>query len=480
MPFLSFILLFAICLQAQDWSLDRPYTLRTLDYLPMLRNLHNQTQGGELSGIFPRRDSLWRHDLPKNPMLSWKGSNAYLAASPVGGIEYRGFRSLDDTVKSLDGGLYLRGYKDSVEFWLDARIFNESHSISNVTQNNSWDREFLEVQNDENGDANYTSYARYRGHMSLHMGWARLDVGRDAAHWGPGYFDNLTLNQQAVPFTQMSLETRIGPLTVKSLYGDLNISKSSMSSINKRSKSLYAHRYELQATQNLILAVNELTILDSINKPILFVPIVPLFMQKGQMSEDNNNGALSADFCYRMPGWFRIYSEFFLDDMASPVSLVKNDNIEAKWAHMAGLHLIRNFRAWEFGSLFEYARVEPYVYTHFSGSYAQISNQGYPLGNQLGPNSLSFDAMAYARHENRYFGSLRARLWWKGTDYGSAVTDTTPSSKHYSTPKTFLTGASRKFTLSPSFAYTGQYVGLQLEISLFDNPGVYTRLGFQW
>lgn len=473
-----FGLLFFFCSAsfAQEWATERPYTLRNLEYLPMLRNLHQQTTGGELSGIFPRRDSLWRKDLPQGSAYSWKGDDGFLAVSLVGGYEIRAFRTLGDTIKAIDGGLILRGYKDSVEFWLDARIYNEDHSASQPV---SWDREFLEVQDEENGDVSYTSYARYRGKLAVHMGWARLDFGRDAVHWGPGYWGNLTFNQQGIPFPQMNLETKIGPLTVKSLYGDLLIHNQSMHNNNRRDRTLYAHRYEFQVSSNLSVALNEQTILDSINEPILFIPIVPLFMQKGQMAESSNNGTLSTDVCYRLPGIFRVYSEFLLDDFASPVSLVKNDNVEAKWAYLGGAHFIRNLGPLEAGLIGEYSRVEPWVYTHFKANTAQVAHNGVTLGAPLGPNSQTIDIMPYGRFREKYYASIRGRWWWKGTDYGSALNDTTPN-QHFSAPKSFLKGAERQFTLAPAFAYSGNHIGMQLEVNLFDNPGVYTRLGFQW
>ena len=45
-------------------------------------------------------------------------------------------------------------------------------------------------------------------------------------------------------------------------------------------------------------------------------------MEKGNYSEDSNNGSLSFDFNYRLYRSLRVYTEFFLDDMESPVSLV--------------------------------------------------------------------------------------------------------------------------------------------------------------
>ena len=463
-------------LWAQEIFLERPYTLRTLDDHTVLSNLHDQTIGGDLTGIFPRRDSLWRKDLPQNSLVTWKGSDAFLAVSIEGGYAYLGSRSLGDTIKSMDGGLFIRGYKDSVEFWLDARVFNESHSRKNPA---SFDREFLEVQTDSLSHSNYTSYARYRGHIAAHMGWARLDFGRDAVQWGPGYFENLTLSQNAIPFRQMTLTNEIGPLTVISLYGDLLDYPNSMDNRNTRAHNLYAHRYELHATNNLTIAVSEQNVLDSINDPINFIPIVPLFMQKGQEPENYNNGGLSADFCYRRPGWFRVYSEYYLDDMQSPTKLLENTDAQEKWAYMGGVQWVHNFGAIEAGVISEFAHIEPWVYTHFIPFTSQASNEGQPLGNQLGPNSQSIDLMAYGRWHDKAAGYLKAQWWWKGTDSSSFLENPCPTNET-TTPKHYLAGAKMKFTLTPSFVYNMRNVGLEVDLSVFDNPGFFTRLGFQW
>ena len=68
----------------------------------------------------------------------------------------------------------------------------------------------------------------------------------------------------------------------------------------------------------------------------LFVPIIPLFMEKGNYTESSNNGALSFDINYRLLNLVRFYTEFFLDDLQSPTELIKNDDVQSKWAWMIG------------------------------------------------------------------------------------------------------------------------------------------------
>ncbi len=498
---------------------ERTHNLKQLQFAPMLFEYHRQTVGEERQYFtYPRRDTTFRKNFTKtekNALLYFdnvkgamvaghggdiiceKGDSACaahaheietkiprvaIAASVVGGIDYRGGESLGDTIwPGIDGGIFLRGFADSVDFVLDARIYDEAHSAKRPV---SYDREFLENQKSENNSGvEYTSYARYRTHFAYNHDWLRLDFGRDALHWGPGYYNNLTLNQFSVPYNALTLDMMIGPLRVMSVYGDLRV-YSSMSMLNKdETRNLFAHRYEL-AVGNATFGISELQILYDNLKPWLFVPTAPLFMEKGNYSENSNNGALAFDFNYRLFNAARIYTEFFLDDMESPISLVKNDNIEAKWAWMAGFQAAHDFyikgHKLETGTIFEYARVEPYVYSHFEKNTAQIAHLGYPLGNQGGPNSRTIDWNLYARLDSHVFASLRNTWFWKGTDYGSAINDTTPSHNHMKIHKKFLDGAKMQYSLTPAVSYEGRFVSFLGEITLFDDKKVFVRAGFKW
>ena len=491
---------------------DRPRNLKLLETAPLLFEYHRLTTGDmPQSFAYPRRDTTFQknftqternallyYDNACGAMISGHGgtdSSAALdscrtltpriaiATSLVGGIDYRGGESLGDTIwPGVDGGIYLRGYADSVDFVLDARIYDESHTAKNPK---SFDREFVEVQKEENNSGvEYASYARYRTHFGFNYDWLRVDLGRDVLHWGPGYYNNLTLNQFALPYNMLSMDMRFGPLRVISFYADLRVYNNSMSMKNKDdTRNLFGHRYEL-AVGNATVGISELTVLYDNMKPWLFVPTAPLFMEKGNYSENTNNGALAFDFNYRLFQFMRVYTEFFLDDMESPVSLVKNDNIEAKWAWMAGLQAGHDFyfkgHRLEMGTIAEYARVEPYVYSHFEANTAQMAHLGYPLGNQGGPNSRTVDWSVFARLDNHIFAGIRNTWFWKGTDYGSAVNDTTPLHNHMKIHKKYLDGAEMLYSLTPALSYEGQFVSFLGEVTFFDDRKVYLRAGFKW
>lgn len=506
----SGIISLVLSLVALSWAAspvlgpDRTRNLKLLETAPLLFEYHRLTTGDMAQSFaYPRRDTTFRkhftrtegnallyYDNACGPKISGHGDDSCtvapriaVATSLVGGMDYRGGETLGDTIwPGIDGGIYLRGYADSVDFVLDARIYDEGHSADKPK---SFDREFLEVQKEENNSGvEYTSYARYRTHFGFNHDWLRVDLGRDVLHWGPGYYNNLTLNQFALPYNMLLMDMQFGPLRVISFYADLRVYNNSMSMKNKDdTRNLFGHRYEL-AVGNATVGISELTVLYDNMKPWLFVPTAPLFMEKGNYSENSNNGALAFDFNYRLFQFMRVYTEFFLDDMESPVSLVKNDNIEAKWAWMAGMQAGHDFyiggHRLEVGTLAEYARVEPYVYSHFQKNTAQIAHLGYPLGNQGGPNSQTVDWNVYARLDNHIFMGIRQTWFWKGTDYGSALNDTTPLHNHMKIHKKFLDGAKMQYSLTPALSYEGQFVSFMGELTLFDDRKVYLRAGFKW
>lgn len=479
---------------AQDYptyNVTRPYTLRYLDYSPLLYRYHEITAGNspqsfyypQMNPNFREQNNTSKHG--KNSLLYWyaEDKSAMISISPIAAFDMRGGKALGDTIQGYEGGLFIRGYKDSLDFWLDARMFVEGHSADPPQ---SWDREFLENQGDKGIDdeVKYSSYSRYRGNLNIRMSFGNLTFARDAAHWGPGYFNNLTLNQNSVPFNQMNFSTKIGPLTVISLYGDLRIASNSMSTANLKSRNLYGHRYELNFA-NTQIGISELTVLYDLNKPWLFIPIVPLFIEKGNFTENNNNGTLSIDVSQRLPYGFRVYSEFLLDDMESPTSLIRNDNIEAKWAFTGGLAYAGDFGNFKAGSVAEYARVEPYVYSHFHPSTAQVEHLGQPLGAPKGPNSQTINWLLYAKHKKAFQFQIGQEWAWKGSDYGSAINDTTPTSGHYSKEKHFLRDENgkrvkMKYSLKPAISYTASRFAISSEYSFFNDNAFCSRIMVLW
>ena len=473
---------------------ERTRNLRQLDYAPMLMEYHAHTVGSSRQFFtYPQRNYDFIHDFAKSEgqalvyyadsLGSGTGAHHFaIAASPLLGVDYRGGESLGDTIwPGIDGGLYLRGYADSIDFDLDARIYAESHSAKKPQ---SYDGEIFDVQSEgSNAGTDYVSYARYRAHLGFNYAFARLQLARDVMHWGPGFFNNLSLNQYAQPYNMLTFDFVFGPLRVFSAYADLRIDSWTYGlagTINLMDRNLYAHRYELSLfSGDLTLGMSEVQVLYNENKPWLFVPVIPLFMEKGNYAEHVNNGALSFDINYRLFNMVRLYGEFFLDDMESPVALYENEYSNNRWAGMLGMHAAHNFsigrHTLRAGTIAEIARVEPYTYGHYEPMQGQMANLGMPIGNPNGSNSLSVDWLLYsalpvADYQSVFVG-LRNQWLWKGTDQGSDIND-----EYKTVRKRFLRDAKMRYNATPSLNYAGRFVSFTGEFTLGSDPAVYLRM----
>lgn len=488
-----FLLLFADLFAGYSGSVigsERTRNLRQLDYAPMLFVYHGQTvTPGRHFFTYPERNKNFRtyfHETERGSLVyvadsigSGPDAHQYaFAVSPVLGLDYRNSESLGDTIwPAFDGGLFFRGYADSLDFDLDARIYAEGHSADKPQ---SFDGEVFDVQKEERGGLNYVSFARYRAHMGLNYAFARLQLARDVLHFGPGYYNNLTLNQFALPYNMLTLDLVFGPLRIFSAYADLRVNSWSYSKDNLNDRNLYAHRYEL-ALGALSLGVSEIQILYNENKPWLFVPIVPLFIEKGNYTERVNNGALAFDANLQLFGLARLYGEFFLDDMESPYAVYENKYSNNRWAAMAGIQVAHDFfvgnRRIEAGTIAEISRVEPFTYCHYDTAQAQMAHLGAPLGNPNGPNSLAVDWTLYARLGlgGEIVAGLHNKWLWKGVDYGSSIDD-----PYKTVEKRFIHGAPLVYTLAPSVDFHGKHVAYFAEFTFFDEKSAYVRVAFMW
>lgn len=470
---------------------ERTRNLRGLEYAPMLLEYHRQTVGeGRHFFTYPRRDTTFRKNFYKNHKNSMaffeSDSNSShkfaIAVSPILGIEYKSSTVIGDTIwPAIDGGLFVRGYADSLDFDLDARIYSEGHAAKKPK---SYDYEVFDVQSKDQGDGgiDYVSFARYRAHLALNYAWARLQLARDVLHWGPGYYNNLSLNQFALPYNMLSLDLTFGPLRIYSVYADLRVNSWSYSKDNLNERNFYAHRYEV-ALKHVTFGISELQILYNENKPWLFVPVAPLFIEKGNYSERVNNGALAIDFNVQLFKMARVYGEFFLDDMESPYAVYENRFSNNRWAAMFGVQVAHDMevkgKPLQLGTIAEIARVEPFTYCHYDTAQAQIAHLGRPLGNPNGPNSLAIDWTVYSRllwgpWTDIFFG-LHNKWLWKGVDYGSDIDD-----PYKTIRKKFIEKVPLQYTISPSFSYNGQYASFELELTFGKNRGFFVNNTFHW
>ena len=389
------------------------------------------------------------------------------------------FADNDRTIPGMFVGFSASGFIDSLDFDLNAAFFAENrtkHPAQSRLRNDfsTFDRQETDWALWDNRNRDFFNYTRWQGHVGFNYAWFRLEMGRDALHWGPGFYNNLTLNRQAVPYGYFSIDLTFGPLRVISFYSKLEIDSVGSKIHSDGRRHLYGHRYEL-ALGNLTFGMSEIQVIFNDNNPWLLVPIYPLFIEKGNYTEHSNNGALAFDANYRIMRTARVYGEFYLEDLDTPMSVFKNEHLDSKWALLLGLQVTHNVTLnqlnIEMGSIFEYARLDQCIYTHYDPNEAQIANAGFPLGNQLGPNSQTIDWMLYSQFDSdlisgSFLVGVRSTWSWKGVVYGSDLNNKWVPGKDKK--KEFLGGAKMKYSMTPTIAYNSTYWGCSGAITLFN------------
>ncbi len=441
---------------------------RQLDNTMLFFDYHKQTLSKDRQFYtYPHRNNAFVTDFVENEGNSlicytnsikyWGVLHSYaFAVSPELGLNYSGDDVTADTIwPGVDGGAYLRGFVDSIDFDLDVRVYEEKHSNPTIK----------------------TKGYDIRGHIGFNYAWTRFSLSRDVLHWGPGYYNNLVFNQNAPLYNMVNLELTFGPLHVFSAYANL-YEGGFEKKVNER--NLYAHRYEL-AFDGLTLGVSEIQLLYGENKPWLFTPVVPLFIEKGNYTEEVNNGALAIDVNYHFFQHMRLYGEFFLDDMVSPVALYENKYSNNRWAVMFGAQfaydVLVGSRLLQFGSISEVARIEPYTYCHYDFAPALFAHQGAPLGNPNGPNSLVVDWIFYGKYwlygKSNVFVGVHNKWKWKGDDNGSDIYDSYKTER-----KRFARNARLHYSLMPVINFRGEHFGFSGEYAFFDGYYVDVRMMF--
>lgn len=437
-------LLLALCSIAAaappDLVLDDAYSLRRGGVDALLRDLHSRTTDRSTPrvGAWPA-PVLAQQIAPSDTQAFLQYRDTVQHREPVQqrmallhpllGLTYRqGLTGPTNTSRGqtdleawvVEGGGVVRAQVGELHAWGDARISVERQSPFP----HSYDGQFIEpAEEGDNSIATFTSFARFEGRMTLDTRLGRFGAGRHRQHWGPAYHYPLVLGQWSQPYSHVDWSMDWGPFRMRTLWAQLSIDGGGQFRSDTASRSLYAHRYEWSPTRWLDLGISEALILYKTQEPIAFVPIVPLFMMKGQSVERYANGSLSFDGQVRpLDGW-RLFAEFLIDDISEPASLF-NDFWKNKWALTVGSHVAWDpAPEWTTGLVSEVSRVEPWVYTQYVPLTNQATHQGLLLGSQNGPNTLSVAHTAYATFRG---ASVSAGLEWvrMGTDSGSNVTDT--------------------------------------------------------
>lgn len=206
--------------------------------------------------------------------------------------------------------------------------------------------------------------------------WLRMEFGRDRAQWGPGIRGSLMLSANNPRFDMLKLKIHFKGFRFTSIHGKL--------SSGLGSKYIALHRLELTLFPWLTISGSESVIYGNRGiEPAYVNPIMPYHVAEHHLGDKDNN-AMSFDVTAFPLHNHKFYFELFIDDFTTaknPFTYYGN-----KFAFLTGWRWVAPMGIRDMDLQLEYARIEPYVYTH-RDEINIYKNYDKSIGHWLGPNS---------------------------------------------------------------------------------------------
>ena len=280
------------------------------------------------------------------------------------------YSATERTSHTTLGGILRGNFKKSLGFHIFVR--NTIHRGVEITQRNFNPSRGTPIS--YAGKNVYTDEAI--AYFIWKLPWFQLEVGRDKAKWGPGYRGSLMLSAQNPLFDMTKLKTRFKRFQFESIHGHLNSSNGK--------KFLAAHRLEIRVAPWLYVAGSEGVIYGNRDVEFQYLnPIMPYHVAEHHLGDQDNN-TIGFDFTVFPLKKLKCYFELFIDDYTLSESVFRYYG--NKFAFLTGGYWVEPFGLKNVDLHAEYARVEPFVYTHHD-SINVYQNYDQSIGHWLGPNA---------------------------------------------------------------------------------------------
>lgn len=347
---------------------------------------------------------------------------------------------------SMSVRLFANG-KFTDAFHFDARVkINTDHTNRYINFNYYNPDEGLPYNKQSENKRTWDLFA---ANVSYDLKPVKLLAGFDFLEWGPARRNHVILRGErnfyrpwqdsssriydAAPTPYFGYQFTLGPIEytqyATKLYEKKNFGK-----------YFHAHRLNLNLPKDITFGISETALYGSTIEPAgsnpnpdsdsterefewaYAIPFIPFVFQE-HLQGDQDNISLAFDLSVKtIPNW-EFYGELMWDDMKSLTSMFDDSWWGNKWA--ATLGVARDnivLGPTTLGWMFEYTRIEPWVYTHHKGRAYTYASYAQSLGSDLGPNSQELHTEVSATYE-----FLKATLFLgavaKDTAFGGNIND---------------------------------------------------------
>jgi hypothetical protein len=212
--------------------------------------------------------------------------------------------------------------------------------------------------------------------------WFEFELGRNQLAWNISRLTQLTLSQYNEPLDLIKLDRLWQKFRFTFVHAKLRAAER---------KYFAAHRLDIMAHPRLLVGIGESVIYGNRGAEFLYLNPIMLYHAAEHLLGDKDNNTLIIDFTAFPFSGSKFYGEIFIDDLSLefPIGTYWGN----KLAYLGGLYWAQPF-GWRTGELrLEYARIDPYVYTH-EDSINVYEQDGEGLGGRFGPNADRFTLQA--------------------------------------------------------------------------------------
>jgi len=235
---------------------------------------------------------------------------------------------------------------------------------------------------------NYYDY--FTGHIRYQApgNWLSLTLGRENVYSGFGYIDKLFLSGNTVPMDFFKIDLNYKKIRYTFSYGSI---KGDSLGAELKSKNIAFHRLNVRFSDVFRAGFFESVVIS--NNPFSFVYFNPISfltsadLNTGAKETLKNNTLMGLDVEINPVRNVSLQGTLLVDDINFS-SLFKDDknSNDNKFGYQAGSYWTNAFSIPDLSVIFEYTRLNPFVYSHRSNKDT-YTNWSMSLGHSLPPNS---------------------------------------------------------------------------------------------
>lgn len=230
-----------------------------------------------------------------------------------------------------------------------------------------------------NSDFDFTE-----SHINFNLDWFSLNFGRETRNIGSGIFEKFIISDNAPPMDAITLSAKFESFEYSySHYGLIGYPDTSKLPVGFMSiiptKFMAFHRFAIKPSWGEI-SFYEQVIYSNRGYELAYLNPLSFFKSLEHALHDRDNSIMGIDFTIRPISNFQLKGTFVLDD------IIFSQIGKKFWSNKTAFNISAETYLNPVSIGIEYARVEPYTFSHFN-KQNNYTNDGRVFGGYLDPNS---------------------------------------------------------------------------------------------